>query len=181
VLDASGRPRRLHEYLGDKVVVLSFVYMSCPDANACPLATYVLTGIQRRALEDPSLRDQVRLVTLSFDPEHDRPEVMRQQAGHLARDGFDWQFLTTDSEQSLAPILSAYGQTVQKDYDRDGRALGTISHVLRVFLIDREKRIRNIYSTSYLHADTLWSDIRTVSPTNGPAARLPAHGDGQGR
>jgi cytochrome c peroxidase len=169
VLDTSARPRRLHEYLGDKVVVLSFVYMSCPDANACPLATYVLSGTQRRLLEHPSLRDQVRLVTLSFDPEHDRPEIMARRAGQMVRDGFDWSFLTTESERSLAPILRAYGQTVRKEYDRDGMPLGTMSHVLRVFLIDRERKIRNIYSTSYLHADTLWSDIQTVLPNNGSA------------
>jgi len=170
VLDTSGRKRRLHEFLGDKVVVLSFVYMSCPDTNACPLATYVLTGIQRRALEQPSVGDRVRLVTLSFDPGHDTPEVMRMHTGHLVRDGFDWQFLTTDSEAALAPILRAYGQTVRKEYDEDGKPLGTISHILRVYLIDRDKRIRNIYSTSYLHADTLWSDIQTVAPPDGSAA-----------
>jgi len=37
-----------------------------------------------------------------------------------------------------------------------------ISHVLRVYLIDPEKQVRNIYNTSFLHADSVISDLRTV-------------------
>ena len=37
-----------------------------------------------------------------------------------------------------------------------------ISHVLRVFLIDKSRQVRNIYNTSFLHAETVLSDIRTV-------------------
>jgi cytochrome c peroxidase len=162
VLDTSGKPRRLHDLFGEKVVVLSFIYLSCPDVNACPLATYVLARLQRRIREDPQLRNEVRLITLSFDPEHDRPEVVRDHAAHVVQAGSDWQFLTTESEQTLAPILEQYGQSVKRDYDADGRPLGTMSHILRVYLIDRQRRIRNIYTTSFLHPDTLTSDIETL-------------------
>ncbi len=162
VLDTAGLPRRLHDFLGDKVVVLSFVYRSCPDVNGCPLANFVLTGIERRVLEDPALRDEVRLVSMSFDPAHDPPAAMRQYGAAIAPKGADWAFLTTASEQALAPILEAYGQSVRREYDENGKPLGTISHILRVFLIDRGKRIRNIYSSSFLHADTVTSDIQTV-------------------
>jgi cytochrome c peroxidase len=42
---------------------------------------------------------------------------------------------------------------------------------LRVFLIDKERRIRNIYSTSFLHADTVVNDVRSLLiESNGPAA-----------
>ncbi|MET0153540.1 MAG: cytochrome c peroxidase [Candidatus Binatia bacterium] len=162
VLDTAGRPRRLHDFLGDKVVVLSFVYRSCPDVNGCPLANFVLTGIERRVLEDPALRDEVRLVSMSFDPAHDPPASMRQYGAALASKGSDWAFLTSASEQALTPILEAYGQSVRREYDENGRPLGTISHILRVYLIDKRKRIRNIYSSSFLHADTMTSDIQTV-------------------
>jgi cytochrome c peroxidase len=40
--------------------------------------------------------------------------------------------------------------------------------VLRVFLIDREKRIRNVYSSSFLHADSVWSDVRTILAEKSP-------------
>ena len=37
-----------------------------------------------------------------------------------------------------------------------------MSHLLRVYLIDQNRWIRNIYSVSFLHADTLANDIRTL-------------------
>ena len=40
--------------------------------------------------------------------------------------------------------------------------MGILSHILRVFLIDPEGSIRNIYSASFLHADTLINDVKTV-------------------
>ena len=93
MLDTAGRPRRIHDFLGDKVVVLSFVYRSCPDVNGCPLANFVLTGIERRVLEDPALRDEVRLVSMSFDPAHDPPDAMRRYGATLAPEGgADWAF-----------------------------------------------------------------------------------------
>jgi cytochrome c peroxidase len=162
VLDTAGRPRHVYDFLGDKVVVLSFVYRSCPDVNGCPLANFVLKGIEQRVLEDPALRDGVRLVSMSFDPTHDPPAAMHQYGATLAPEGADWAFLTTASEQALAPILKAYGQSVRKEYDENGKPLGTLSHILRVYLIDKQKRIRNIYSSSFLHADTVTSDIQTV-------------------
>ena len=77
-------------------------------------------------------------------------------------DGFDWQFLTTEGATTLDPILSAYDQWVIRDYDTNGEYMGTMSHILRVFLIDESRRIRNIYSTSFLHADTVANDVRSL-------------------
>ena len=178
VLDSNGEPHRLYEFLGDKIAVLSFVYTRCPDVNACPMANYVLGGIQKRILADPSTRDRARLITMSFDPQHDRPEVMRRFGSHLARDGMDWRFLTADSEESLAPLLQAYGQSIRTERDESGKPLGTISHVLRVYLIDRERRIRNIYSSAFLHADTVYADILTVLADAPPGRGLDPAGGG---
>ncbi|HEX7034553.1 MAG TPA: SCO family protein [Pseudomonadales bacterium] len=161
VLDSGGRPRALHDYLGDKLVVLSFIYTRCSDVNGCPLATFVLKGVQDRVLAARDLEGKVRLVSFSFDPGHDTPEVLEKYASYFRRPGFDWQFLTTRSEAELAPILDGYGQYVVRD-EGNGLQPGTVSHLLRVYLIDREKRIRNIYSTSFLHADTVVNDLRTV-------------------
>jgi cytochrome c peroxidase len=174
VLDSDGRRHRLHDFLGDKIVVLSFVYRACPDVNGCPLASHVLTAVQKIILDDPALRDQVRLLSMSFDPRRDRPQDMRDYGLRLARDGADWKFLTTESEAALAPILAAYGQSVRQEHDEKGQPLATFSHILRVYLIDRGKRIRNIYSSSFLHADTLTSDIKTVLQEREQANPQPA-------
>lgn len=162
ILDSSGQPARILDLLGDKIVVLSFIYTTCNDVNGCPLASHVLRGIQNRLLETPELRDRVRLVSFSFDPGHDTPAVLADYSGYFRKPDFDWRFVTCRSQDELEPVLDRYGQWVIRDYDAAGNYLGTMSHVLRVYLIDRAKRIRNIYSVSFLHADTLLNDIRTL-------------------
>ena len=82
--------------------------------------------------------------------------MLKRYGGYFQAPGFDWRFLTTASEASLKPVLDAYDQWVIRDPS------GAMSHLLRVYLIDRSKRIRNIYSVSFLHTDTLLNDIRTL-------------------
>jgi len=162
VLDSHGKAIKLHDLLGDKIVLLSFVYSTCNDVNGCPLATAVLHKIKQRLLKEKDIAAKLRLITLSFNPEHDTPEMMAKYGEALQAPGIEWHFLTTGSEADLQPILDGYRHTVQKVYDAEGKNTGTFTHVLRVYLIDTNKRIRNIYSVSFLHADTLINDIRTL-------------------
>jgi cytochrome c peroxidase len=99
---------------------------------------------------------------VSFDPLNDSPQVMADYAGNFRRGDADWKFLTTNSEESLQPILDDYDQSVIRDRRPDGQLVGTMSHILRVYLIDPQKNIRNIYSPSFLHPDVLLADIQTV-------------------
>ncbi len=162
VLNTKNKKQTLYDLMGDKVVLLSFIYSTCRDVNGCPLATMVLHKIKHRLQKEPELASQLRLLTLSFNPEYDTPVMMQQYAKEFHSDVVDWQFLTTDSEQTLQPILDAYQQSVQKIYDDKGRFTGTFSHLLRVYLIDKNKKIRNIYSVAFLHADTLIHDVKTL-------------------
>jgi cytochrome c peroxidase len=162
VLDSQGRSLRLHELLGDGPVLLSFIYTSCSDVNGCPLATHVLAKTTAKLAAAPEIADRVRLISLSFDPTYDTPAVMRRYGEPFQGRGLDWRFLTTRGGTDLDPILEGYDQWVIRDYDEAGNALGTISHLLRVYLIDRKMQIRNIYSVSFLHADTLSNDLMTL-------------------
>src|SRR5262249_9530169 len=116
VLDTRGVPRRLHQVMAGKVVVLSFVYTQCSDARGCPLATAVLYQIHRATASDPALAERLKLVTLSFDPAHDTPAVMARYArpSESAARLSEWDRLTTTSDRALAPILAGYGQLVTR-------------------------------------------------------------------
>ena len=162
VLDSDGNKVRLHDFIGDKPTVLSFIFTTCDDVNGCPLATYVLRSVQDALQADPLTANNARPVSFSFDPLFDTPEVIDAYGAQFRADGFDWQFLTTEGAATLDPILSAYDQWVIRDYDTNGEYMGTMSHILRVFLIDESRRIRNIYSTSFLHADTVANDVRSL-------------------
>ena len=162
LLDSAGTPVTLHALYADKIIVLSFIYTSCNDVNGCPLASFVLGQVQQRLSIDDELNSRVRLVTVSFDPANDSPQIMSNYAKGFRRSDVAWSFLTADSEESLAPVLDDYDQSVIRDRDPEGKLLGSMSHILRVFLIDPQMKIRNIYSPSFLHPDILLADIRTV-------------------
>ena len=118
--------------------------------------------IKERFKDDPKLANTIRLISISFDPEHDSPEVMKLYGAGFEEGDPQWLFLTTSSEQSLKPVIEQYGQMVIKEYDDDGKYTGTMAHVLRAFLIDRSKNIRQEYSVSFLHDQLVATDIKTL-------------------
>jgi protein SCO1/2 len=84
-----GAPARLGELLEDHVVVLAFGYVRC--TGSCPLTTANLRRVQAALGE--RLGDDVLLVTITLDPEHDTPEVLKQYAEESGA-GPGWLFLT---------------------------------------------------------------------------------------
>ena len=72
VLTGENQAKTLHELMGDKLVLLSFIYAACSDVNGCPLATQVLHKISRQLQKQPELAGKLRLLTLSFDPSRTR-------------------------------------------------------------------------------------------------------------
>lgn len=176
VLTAEGGASSLHRLFNGKIVILSFIYTQCRDARGCPLASAVLAQLRRRVNMDPMLSQRVRLISLSFDPTHDTPAVMRAYGARFVREGADWQFLTADSEAALQPILDAYRQPRQKAPDGSGKP-SAYAHLLRVFLIDDRRMIRNVYSADFLDPTLLVNDVTTLARETGPTgADQPALG-----
>jgi len=140
VLTVDGRPERLSRFLGERITLLGFIYTSCTDPEGCPLAYQVFVQLKTEVLAKPGLRDAVQLVTLSFDPERDSPAVMKRYAGSLLKEdgGVRWVFLTAPSVRDLMPLVEGFGQDVRYSIDSSsGRPVRQLSHVLKVFLIDR--------------------------------------------
>lgn len=164
VLDVEGKPGRLYDLYGNSYVLLAFIYSTCSDVNGCPLTSHVFYQIKAAMKQDPEIAQHLKLISLSFDPATDTPEVMALYGNNFRYAGNkgEWRFVTTASEQKLAPILDAYNQGIQREYTADGRYTGAYSHLLRVFLIDPERKIRNIYSVAFLHQDLILNDLKTL-------------------
>jgi cytochrome oxidase Cu insertion factor (SCO1/SenC/PrrC family) len=163
VLDSKGRPFHLREFTRGRVTVMSFIYTRCAARKACPYALGVLMELHHISSEDPTLTKGMRLVSMSFDPNIDTPERMAVYAGvangpsHAA----EWAFVTTRSQAELQPILDGYGQVVERKKDPLDPT-GPLNHTLRVFLIDRNGNIRNIYSSDTLDPRLVLADVRTL-------------------
>jgi cytochrome oxidase Cu insertion factor (SCO1/SenC/PrrC family) len=162
VVGLDGRPSTLHECFRDRITVLSFIYTRCADPSACPYATGVLYKIHSISEQDPLIAQNLRLITFSFDPEHDTPRTMEDYSRALRKtSGSEWRFLTTAGSEDLRPILIAYGQQVDRREDPN-HPLGPYFHLLRVYLIDRHGVIRNVYSSGLLDPRLVITDIRTL-------------------
>ena len=162
VVDSLGQELSLHGLMASRFTLLSFIFTNCSDVNGCPVATYVMGKIQNRLKDDDALKDYVGLVSFSFDPENDTTEVLQQYANKFRSPGTDWHFVTSRIPGELEKVLADYDQFVIRDIDENGELIGSISHMLRVYLIDHNRKIRNIYSVSFLHPDTVINDIKTI-------------------
>lgn len=172
LLDSRGAPLHLREITAGRITVLSFIYTRCGDAHACPYAASVLNHLHRASRADASLGKNLRLISMSFDPEHDTParladyaEAVRDETG-----GCEWRFVTAKSASTLPAILAAYNQAVDKRADPAAPG-GPLNHTLRVYLIDRQRRIRNIYSSGTLDPRLVLADVKTLLLEERQAAR----------
>ncbi len=164
VLKSDNSPSRLFELMSDRLVLLSFIFTRCTDTNGCPLANAVLHKVQNRLNQHPNLADDVSMLTISFDPEYDSPEIVAGLKDFYSDGSASWEFLTTHDQSALQPILDGYGQYPVRfeHHDNQGHEVVDYAHLLRVYLIDRDKQIRNIYSVGFLHPDILMNDLQTL-------------------
>ena len=158
LLDPSGDAVPLLGLAPGELALVSFIYLSCGEA--CPLATVLMQRVDAWVHEDPTLRERVRLVTVSFDPARDTPEQMGALAERSKPAG-RWRFLTAGDSATIAPVLASFGQdalVVPEGPDGPER----LRHVLKIFLVDGERRIRNVYSTGLLDPRLVRADLLTL-------------------
>lgn len=163
LLSAKGKPVELRELTHGRITVLSFIYTRCAASKACPYATAVLGQLHELSAKDKSLTSNLRLVSISFDPEYDTPQRLASYSENVreTNSGCEWHFVTARSRTDLEPVLAAYDQAVDKR-PSESDPQGPLYHTLRVFLIDREGRIRNIYSSSTLDRRLIVADVKTL-------------------
>jgi protein SCO1 len=163
LLDSDGKSLNLRDLTHGRITVLSFIYTRCAAPKACPYATNVFGQLQLVSANDKALAKNMRLVSLSFDPEHDTPQHLAEYSENVreTKFGCEWRFSTAKSRAELDGILEAYGQAVDKRRN-PADPQGPLYHILRVFLIDREGRIRNIYSSATLDPRLVLADVKTL-------------------
>jgi cytochrome oxidase Cu insertion factor (SCO1/SenC/PrrC family) len=163
MLDSAGEPVNLHDLTRGRVTVLSFIYTRCAAPKACPYATGVFGQLHGLSADDRALAKNMRLVSLSFDPDYDTPQRLAVYSEGVSdqKSGCEWRFATAKSHGALQPILDGYGQVVDLRANPNDPQ-GPLYHILRVFLIDRQGRIRNIYSSGTLDPRLVLADVKTL-------------------
>jgi cytochrome oxidase Cu insertion factor (SCO1/SenC/PrrC family) len=158
LLGTRGAPEPLIALRDGELALVSFVYLNCGEA--CPLATAMLHRLDGELAKDAALAKRVELVTVSFDPKRDTPAQMRALRERLAPRG-RWRFLTAANEAALRPVLADFGQDAVW-IPGEANTPDSLRHVLKVFVIDPNGAVRQIYSTGFLDVRLVIADLRTL-------------------
>jgi protein SCO1/2 len=134
------------------VWIADFVFTRCPDF--CPLLTARMAELQRSL----PAGDDLRLVSVSVDPVHDTPEVLRAYAARTGA-GDAWLFLTGPRDDVARLVHDGF----KLAFADNGPPGQPITHSDRFVLVDRGLRIRGYYlATDAADLARLRADAATV-------------------
>ena len=152
--DLHGATRRLSDWHGHAVAV-TFVYTRCPMPDFCPLMDRQFAAVQRAVLADAALASAARLISISFDPEHDTPAVLEAHARRLGADPRIWTLLT-GAPPDVQAVTSAFGVSVIHDQ----MTPQVLTHNLRTAVLDPRGHVIKIYDGHDWTPEMLLSDLR---------------------
>ena len=149
-IDEYGAPFAF-ESLSGRVVVVAFVYTSCPDV--CPMITASLRQVQVGLGAEE--RQKVHLLTVTTDPEIDQPKVLLAYGKRYGADFANWSFLTGEPT-ALKKLWQNFGVGVK----RKGR--GLVDHTPLTAIVDQKKLLRFGYVGPSPDPKAVLSDIRAL-------------------
>lgn len=128
--DQSGRVVQSARFRG-KQIMLNFIYTRCPDPNMCPASTVKMMTAQR--LAKGAGVANIEFVSITLDPAHDTPGVLKEYADVREIDTSNFSFLT-GPEGAIRDLLSQFG--VLAEFQGD-----FVKHTLATLLIDSDGKI----------------------------------------
>ena len=126
VEDQFGEVTRLDRYKGHPVLVTMF-YTSCPHVCPMLISTIRLTE-SKLSIEE---RAELRVLTISIDPEHDTPEKMRETMERHSVDASRWSMVRSEPDD-LRTIAGVLGVRYKQLPD------GEFNHTTRIILLNRD-------------------------------------------
>lgn len=137
LIDQDNRTLHLSDFRG-KAVLLTFVYTRCPLPNFCPLMSKNFSQLEERL--NGEFPGKYHLLSVTMDPDYDRPAVLKEYAARYEANPKNWSFATGTAEQIqfVASLTGLY-------YEREN---GLISHDLRTALIGPDGRLVHLWKSN---------------------------------
>lgn len=153
----SGKKISLQQYRG-KVLLVTFIYTRCPFPDYCPRISGLFADVNRKMLESPATAGRTHLLSVSFDPEHDTPAVLRKYGaayvGNPATKGFaHWEFAVPPKKDELQRMARFFGLSYQADS-------GLITHSLSTTVIGPDGRVVRWYHGGDWKPDDIMRDVQ---------------------
>jgi protein SCO1/2 len=149
--DQTGQRVSLSRFKG-KVVGVTFIYTSCPLPDYCFRLSNNFGRVQKRFVGRMG-RDLV-LLSISFDPVHDQPEVLAKYASIWKADPNSWYFLTGTPTEVKA-VCRLFGLNFWPDE-------GALAHSLHTLVIDRQGKLAANFEGNQFSAEQLGDFLETT-------------------
>jgi protein SCO1/2 len=159
LVNQNGKHISLHQYRG-QTLLLTLIYTRCPFPDFCPRVSQEFAAIDRQVRADPARYGKTHLLSVSFDPAHDTPTVLRAYgfscAGSKDPALFKhWEFSAIPSAE-----LSEFADYFALTYKEEG---GLITHSLSTAVISPDGKIFKWYHGADWQASDLLQDIAAAT------------------
>ena len=150
-IDQAGRPIRTSQFKG-QALALTFLFTRCPYPTFCPLMSNHFEEVQQKLAARANGPTNWHLLTISFDPDFDKPEVLKAYAESHHYDPARWSFATGELIDITA-IGEQFGLAFWKDQN------GSISHNLRTIVLDGAQRVQKVFEGNSWTSDQLAEEM----------------------
>lgn len=142
------------EFTG-RLTVVTFIFTRCPVPEFCPATIMKFQALQTAVAAAPELRERVRLITVTLDPDFDRPDILRAYGEAFGADFSRWRFLTGDPQtvREFAQLFSVYAK--QRN--------GTLDHSLCTALVDSHGRVSELWRGNGWQVSDVLTAVRARS------------------
>jgi len=161
----NGRRIRLSDYRG-KTLLITFFYTRCPLNDYCPRVNGNFAALDKTLAQTPELYAQTHLLSISFDPQHDTPAVLRSYGGayterYSNEDFSHWEFATAPAAE-MKQLAEFFGVFYEQDGDR-------ITHSLSTAVIAPDGTIKAWYPGNNWHPAELLAAVKDATASSEPA------------
>lgn len=146
------------ETFAGKPLLLTFIFTRCPVPNFCPKISGNFEKLAAEFSQNPALADQVRLLSVSFDPKFDTAEVLDAYGKTFSADPEQWRF-ATGSPEEIEKLTQAFAVYTKADQ-------GTIDHGLCTALIAPDGTIKMIWRGNGWQTEEVAAALRTLLETS---------------
>ena len=159
LINQNGQRVSLHQYRG-QTLLLTFIYTRCPFPDFCPRVSHEFSTIDRQLRADPARYGKTHLLSISFDPAHDTPKVLRAY-GFSCAGSQDPKLFAHWEFSAIPPAeLPEFTNYFALTYKEEG---GLITHSLSTAVISSDGKIFKWYHGADWQASDLLLDIAATA------------------
>lgn len=149
LLDEQGKPIQLHSE--ERLTVMTFIFTRCAAMEFCPKMNSKFNELQA-AIQKEALTDHARLLSITLDPEFDRPERLKEFSEAIEADPAVWNFATGSKKQIDALTKDFRVFTEDKD--------GVLNHTLCTALIRPDGTVEKIWRGNFWKPEEVLARLR---------------------